>query len=34
MNVVIYTNPDTQGQEIVVKIEDLNRQIKTEGHSF
>ena len=34
MKVVIYTNPNIKVQEIVVKIEDLNRQIKTEGHSF
>lgn len=34
MNVVIYTHPSINTDEIVVKIEDLNRQFKTQGHTF
>ena len=34
MKVVIYTHPSIKEHEIVVKIEDLNRQVNTQGHLF
>jgi len=34
MNVVIYTHPSIKEHEIVVKIQDLNKQVQTHGHSF